>query len=149
MSGFGCCALCHKQVWFAECWYVHSNLPPPSIKHWLQNRDITPTFFLQRSRAWAGTRKPHRTHTPLSAPLEMHLLWVTWDKQLSSAAPSTSQCNDRAGSLSVAASQLHSPQLHFIFQGPKMVRLCMSPVTVCCTAVDRLGSGMTGIKTYY
>ena len=46
MSGFGCCVT-HKQVWYVPS-YLHSH----SNKHWLQARDITLTFFLQRSWAW-------------------------------------------------------------------------------------------------
>ena len=63
------------------------------------------------------TRKPHCTHSPLSAPLKMHLLWVTWSQQLRA----TSQSQGRV-TMSVAASPLCSAAASL--DGPNLVWLC-------------------------
>ena len=69
------------------------------------------------------TRKAHCTHSPLSAPLKMHLLWVTWSKQLSTAPHYTSQSQGRV-TLSVAASPLCSAAASL--DGPNLVWLCLA-----------------------
>ena len=104
MSGSGC--------WFTSRWYVRSGIQLLTntgcklmTSLWSLNcRVHRPGWF---------TRKAHCTHSPLSAPLKMHLLWVTWSQQLSTAGRSPH--NHRAGSLCLWLRHRSArPQLHLM-----------------------------------